>query len=73
LYTFWNDWYWGDSNWGSYWDSFLPVYKNICKDYIVNEENLLFYQIRRHIEDIEEFYKQYIYEEITNETRQDKR
>ncbi|MCL2427063.1 MAG: aminoglycoside phosphotransferase family protein, partial [Oscillospiraceae bacterium] len=71
LYTFWNDWYWGDSNWGSYWNTFLPIYSNICTDYVVNKENLLFYQMRRHIEDIEEFYKQYLYEEMTNETRRE--
>ncbi|MCL2820767.1 MAG: phosphotransferase [Oscillospiraceae bacterium] len=67
LYTFWGDWYWGDSKWGSYWDTFLPVYQKIKPDYVVREDVLKFYQLRRHIEDIEEFYKEYIYDDISNE------
>ena len=65
LYTFWGDWYWGDSNWGSYWDVFLPIYLKSRPDYIVDNEVLAFYQLRRHIEDIEEFYKEYIYDDLT--------
>jgi len=67
LFTFWGDWYWGDSNWGSYWKNFLPVYKKYRPQYDECEENLKFYQIRRHIEDIEEFYTQYLYDEMTEE------
>jgi len=67
LYTFWGDWYWGDSKWGSYWDSFLPVYSKLNPGYIVREEVLKFYQLRRHIEDIEEFYKEYTYDDITKD------
>lgn len=67
LYTFWGDWYWGDAKWGSYWDTFLPVYQKIHPEYIVREEILRFYQIRRHIEDINDFYRQYIYDELTEE------
>ena len=67
LYTFWGDWYWGDSNWGSYWDVFLPIYKKFNPHYIFLEEVLRFYQLRRHIEDIEEFYKEFLYDDITTE------
>jgi len=69
LYTFWGDWYWGNSNWGSYWDTFLPVYQKLRPEYVVCEDTLRFYQIRRHIEDIEEFYKEYIYDDLTVEER----
>jgi len=65
LFTLWNDWYWGDTHWGSYWGTFLPIYQKICPEYTVDEKVLKFYQIRRHIEDIEEFYKQYLYDEMT--------
>ena len=71
LYTFWGDWYWGDSKWGSYWETFLPIYQQLCPWYIVNEDNLRFYQIRRHIEDINDFYRQYLYDDMTeNETNE---
>jgi len=71
LYTFWGDWYWGDSKWGSYWDTFLPVYKKYCPGYIYREDVLKFYQIRRHIEDINDFYRQYLYDDMTDdETRE---
>jgi len=71
LYTFWGDWYWGDSKWGSYWDTFLPVYQKLRPEYVVNEKVLRFYQIRRHIEDINDFYRQYLYDELTaDETRE---
>jgi len=69
LYTFWGDWYWGDSNWGSYWDVFLPIYKKLNPIYFYREEVLRFYQLRRHIEDIEEFYKEYLYDDITEEEK----
>jgi len=65
LYTFWGDWYWGDSNWGSYWDIFLPVYQRYRPNYATNENVLKFYQIRRHIEDIEEFYREYLFDDLT--------
>lgn len=67
LFAFWGDWYWGDSKWGSYWDTFLPVYQRLCKGYSVREELLRFYQIRRHIEDVDAFYRQYIYDDMTEE------
>ena len=67
LFTFWGDWYWGDSNWGSYWDNFLPVYQRFHPKYIVREEVLRFYQIRRHIEDVNDFYRQYLYDDMTEE------
>jgi len=71
LYTFWGDWCWGDSNWGSYWNLFFPAYLRSRPDFIVCEEALKFYQLRRHIEDIEEFYKEYIYDDIPeNEKRE---
>jgi len=65
LYTFWGDWYWGDSNWGSYWDVFFPIYKKLNPSYDFREKVLRFYQLRRHIEDIEEFHKEYLYDDIT--------
>jgi len=65
LYTFWGDWYWGDSKWGSYWDAFLPVYQRLHPKYIVREEILRFYQIRRHIEDVNDFFRQYLYDDMT--------
>ena len=67
LYTFWGDWYWGDFKWGSYWDTFLPIYQKLHPEYIFRKEVLMFYQIRRHIEDINEFYREYIYDDITEE------
>ena len=67
LFTFWGDWYWGDSKWGSYWDTFLPIYQRICPEYIVDEEILRFYQIRRHVEDANDFYRQYLYDEMNEE------
>jgi len=71
LFTFWGDWHWGDSNWGSYWDTFLPIYQKLHPEHIPQEENLRFYQIRRHIEDVEEFYKQYLYDGMNvEETRE---
>lgn len=62
LYTFWGDWYWGDANWGSYWGGFLPVYQKLRPEYTVDEKLLRFYQLRRHIEDIEDFYRKYLYD-----------
>jgi len=67
LFTFWSDWYWGNSKWGSYWDKFLPVYQKYHPEYTEQNETLRFYQIRRHIEDIEEFFKQYLYDDMTKE------
>jgi len=67
LYTFWGDWYWGDSKWGSYWDTFLPVYEKYHPGYIYRDEVLRFYQIRRHIEDINDFYRQYLYDDMSDE------
>ena len=67
LYTFWGDWYWGNSKWGSYWETFLPIYQKIHPQYKENNDYLKFYQVRRHIEDIEEFYKQYLYDKMTDE------
>ena len=67
LYAFWGDWYWGDSKWGSYWNTFLPVYQKIRPQYAVNDEILRFYQIRRHIEDVDAFYRQYLYDDMTEE------
>ena len=66
-YTFWGDWYWGDSKWGSYWDTFLPVYKKYHPGYIYRDDVLRFYQIRRHIEDINDFYRQYLYDDMSDE------
>ena len=71
LYAVWGDWYWGDSKWGGYWDVFLPVYRRLCPGYAVREEFLRFYQIRRHIEDINDFYRQYIHDDMTVEETRD--
>ena len=67
LYAVWGDWYWGNLKWGSYWESFLPVYQKTRPEYEVREDFLRFYQIRRHIEDINEFYIQYLYDDMTEE------
>ena len=70
LYTFWGDWYLGGSKRVSYWDTFLPIYRRIHPEYVVREEILRFYQLRRRIEDINDSYKQYLYDDMTEyETR----
>ena len=35
LYAFWGNWHWGDTKWGSYWETFLPVYQKIHPEYVV--------------------------------------
>ena len=71
LYSFWGDWYWGNAKWGSYWETFLPTYQRLRSDYIVRDDLLHFYQVRRHIEDINDFYKQYLYDNMSEvETRE---
>lgn len=67
LFTFWGDWYWGDSKWGSYWDTILPVYRKLRPEYTIREDILRYYQICRHIEDIDAFYRQYVYDDMTDE------
>ncbi len=67
LYTFWGDWYWGDSQWGGYWDVFLPVYRRLRPEYAPCEEALRFYQLRRHIEDANDFFRQYLYDAMSTQ------
>ena len=45
--------------------TFFPVYQRLHPKYIVREEILRFYQIRRHIEDVNDFYRQYLYDDLT--------
>ena len=65
LYTFWGD------LWDGYWDAFLAVYREFHHDFAVNEDALRFYQLRRHIEDIEEFYAKYLHDDLTEDTRRE--
>jgi len=69
LYTFWGDWYLGGANWVSYWDTFLPVYQRLRPEYAVREEILRFYQLRRHFEEVDDFYREYLYDDITEEKK----
>lgn len=45
-----------------YYDVFINVYQKLHKDFLVNTDTLLFYRIRRKLEDIWEFTEQLLYD-----------
>ena len=71
LFSFWGDWHWGDSHWGSYWNTVLPIYQQYNPQYMVRENVLHFYQLRRHIEDVNDFYRQYVHDDMKDEERRE--
>lgn len=71
LYTFWGDWYDSSDDRSSHWRTFSPIYRQTHRDFVVNEDTLRFYNLRRHIEDIDEFYAQYMHDDLSEETRRE--
>ena len=55
-----------------YYDIFIDIYQKLHKDFVINMDTLLFYRIRRKLEDIFEFIEQLLYnkqeEQERNET-----
>ncbi len=55
-----------------YYDIFIDIYQKLHKDFVINMDTLLFYRIRRKLEDIFEFIEQLLYnkqeEQKRNET-----
>ena len=71
LFSLWGSWHWGDSHWRSYWDTVVPIYQQYNPQYIFREKVLHFYQLRRHIEDVNDFYRQYVHDDMRDEERQE--
>ncbi|MHC1693839.1 MAG: phosphotransferase family protein [Eubacteriales bacterium] len=59
----------GNYFWHNFSTQFMETYMSINKNFIVNNDSLLFYQTRRRIEDICAFALELIYEEINKEDR----
>ena len=60
---------WSAGFWGDYWDSFLSVYRERHPGFTERTEVLRFYQLRRQIEDVNEFYREYLYDDLTADRR----
>ena len=54
-----------------YFDEFMSFYKSIHVGYIINQDALQFYSIKRNLEDIWEFIEQILFEDIDPETREE--
>lgn len=51
------------------WDEFMATYKELRPDFKLNPEALRFYRLRRLLEDISEFSKSLLYDNLTEEER----
>lgn len=52
-----------------YYDVFINIYQKLHKDFVINMDTLLFYQIRRKLEDIWEFIEQLLYDNQKEQER----
>lgn len=53
----------------SYYDVFMNIYLKLHKDFVINTDALLFYHIRRKLEDIWEFIEQLLYDNQEDKER----
>lgn len=52
-----------------YYDVFMNIYLKLHKDFLINTDALLFYHIRRKLEDIWEFIEQLLYDNQEDKER----
>lgn len=52
-----------------YYDIFINIYQKLHKDFVINMDTLLFYRIRRKLEDIFEFIEQLLYDKQEEQER----
>ncbi|MDU6265267.1 MAG: hypothetical protein E6600_12280, partial [Anaerocolumna aminovalerica] len=52
-----------------YYDAFINIYLKMHTDFVINTDTLLFYRIRRKLEDIWEFIEQLLYDNQEDQER----
>lgn len=59
--------FWGAHFWQCDWEAMLSVYRGFHPDYRPDEKVLAFYQLRRRLDDIDEFYREISQDDLTPE------